>query len=122
MLSALTEGLAGVVDYAKLYRDVELSPRWAAAGVTSADVTLGYGASAAYFAYRWEEHSNGTISLTWGGEQTESVRLHLLLPAGIATPRQVVLGGASVQFNITTVESSLYLDAALPGNGHIDIR
>ena len=32
MLFALVEGLGGVVDASSLYRDVRLSPRWAAAG------------------------------------------------------------------------------------------
>jgi hypothetical protein len=122
MLSALTEGLAGVVDEGKLYREVELSPRWEAAEVGSAEVTLGYGASGAYFAYRWERRADGRISLTWGGEQTQGVRLHLLLPVGAPAPKGVVVDGVAVPFEVTRVESSLYLNVMLAGSGHVDIR
>lgn len=121
MLNALTEGLAGVVDTGKLYESVTLSPRWAVTGQKSAQVALSYGASGAYFAYDWRLRPDGSITLAWGGRQTRSVKLHMLLP-GDKTPREVLVGGAPVVFTISTVESSLYLDAALPGAGWLEVR
>jgi hypothetical protein len=121
MLSALTEGLAGVVDEGKLYREVKLSPRWVATGVRSAEVALGYGASGAYFAYRWERGMDGAMKLTWGGEETQAVRLHLILPEGASTPGQVLLNGAAIPFSVVRVEGSVYVDVGLPGSGMVEI-
>ncbi|HEY0068956.1 MAG TPA: hypothetical protein VGE04_03215 [Chloroflexia bacterium] len=121
MLNALTEGLAGVVDGGKLYEDVTLSPRWAATGQKSARVALPYGASGAYFAYDWQLRPDGSITLAWGGRQTDSVKLHMLLPGDIV-PGQMLVGGAPVAFSTSKVEGSLYLDAMLPGAGSLEVR
>ncbi len=123
MLDSLTEGLAGVVDNGKLYESVSLSPRWAVTDRHDAQVTLGYGASGAYFTYNWQFHEDKTMSLTWGGGQTRSVQLHLLLPAEMPTPRQAVLNEiTSLPISVVKVEQSYYLDVTLPGSGHLDIR
>lgn len=121
MLNALTEGLAGVVDTGKLYETVTLSPRWAVTGQKSARVALSYEASGAYFAYDWQLRPDGSMTLAWGGRQTRSVKLHMLLP-GDKAPSQVLVGGAPVAFTVSRVEGSLYLDAALPGVGSLDAR
>jgi hypothetical protein len=42
-VSALVEGLAGVVDESKQFRDVEISPRWYFADIESTNVKIGYG-------------------------------------------------------------------------------
>jgi hypothetical protein len=121
MLNALTEGLAGVEDEGKLYQHVLLSPKWSATDRTSARVTLGYGASGAYFAYTWQRNSDGSIMLTWGGRETSEVHLHMMLPAGFA-PKQPLLGGTSVSFHTVKIGDSSYLDATLPGIGQIIFR
>lgn len=121
MLNALTEGLAGVVDNGKLYQEVALSPRWSATEQKSAYVALSYGASGAYFAYDWQLRPDGSISLTWGGRETKSVHLYMLLP-GDMVPNQVLVGGAPVAFSTSRVEGSLYLDATLPGAGSLEVR
>ncbi len=120
MLNGLTEGLAGIVDTGKLYRQITLAPRWAATDRNTAQVALRYGASRAYFAYNWQRRPDKSLALTWGGAQTQTVRLHLLLPEGF-TPRQVLLNGASLPFTLSKVENSFYLDANLPGNGQLEI-
>ncbi len=122
MLSALTEGLAGVVDRGKLYEQVTLSPRWAATDRETARVALGYGASNAYFAYVWQRHPDNSLSLAWGGKQTREVKLHMLLPAELSTPHALLLNGREVAFTVTTVEDSRYLDVTLPGNGSVVIK
>lgn len=121
MLNALTEGLAGIEDSSKLYRDVTLSPRWAATDRADVSVALHYPASNAYFAYNLHLNPNGTISLAWGGKQTRLVSLHLMLPSGF-TPQQALLNGSPYSFTLTTVEGSHYLDAILPGLGKLDIK
>ncbi len=42
-ISALVEGLAGVVDKSVLFREVEISPRWYFAGVPKTTIDIGYG-------------------------------------------------------------------------------
>jgi len=60
-VAALVEGLAGVEDADCLFRRVALSPRWAAAGVAEARVTVRYAASEGYFAYRFRHDAEGEI-------------------------------------------------------------
>ena len=120
MLNALTEGLAGVVDNGKLYESVTLSPRWAATGQTSAQVALQYPAGDAYFAYEWQQRSDGSTVLSWGGLGTDTVKLHLLL-ASDTPPRQLLVNGTPVDFSTSKVEGSLYLDAGLPGVGSLEV-
>jgi hypothetical protein len=121
MLNALTEGLAGVVDTGKLYESVTLSPRWVATGQKSARVALSYGASGAYFAYDWQLRPDGSMTLAWGGRQTRSVKLHMLLP-GDKAPRHALVDGTPVAFTVSRVEGSLYLDMILPGIGSLEVR
>ncbi|MEO8287397.1 MAG: hypothetical protein ABI670_13310 [Chloroflexota bacterium] len=121
MLNALVEGLAGVVDSSKQYRDVTLAPRWAATDRKVVSAALHYEATGAYFAYNLRFHDDSTITLAWGGKRTEHVRLHLLLPANVS-PRQASLNGAPLAFTTSKVEGSTYLDATLPGLGQLEIR
>ena len=64
MLYALTEGLAGVTDIMKGFRNIKLSPRWAAAGVDEAEVMIDYPASGEYVKYNY--------SKTGGNDKTKS--------------------------------------------------
>ncbi len=121
MLNALLEGLAGVVDRFKLYREVHLAPAWAVTDRTRAKVTLGYGASGAYFSYTWQRNPDNTIQMAWGGQQTQTVQLHLLLPAGMAAPTRLTVNGQPVNFTLSTVENNAYLDAVLPGTGRLEV-
>ena len=121
MLNAMTDGLAGVVDSSKQYKDVTLSPRWGSTDRKDVTVALRYAATDAYFAYNLRFNPDNTISLAWGGRLTADVRLHLMLPAGFA-PKQVLLNGVPLPFTISRVEGSTYLDAVLPGLGRVEIR
>jgi hypothetical protein len=129
MLSAMTEGLAGVVDQGKLYREVLLAPRWAVEcglrdkGCYGRDYEVGleYPASGAYFAYRVRYETDGRIKLAWGGRETSSVRLHLMLPTG-TNPHILEVNGVEWEFNLSRVESTLYVDALLPGMGRLELR
>ncbi len=59
MLWALVEGLAGVVDDGRGFDQMTLSPRWLAAGVSDADVSVGYAASGRGAAYSFR-HRRGS--------------------------------------------------------------
>lgn len=80
MLYALTEGLAGVTDIMKGFRNIKLSPRWAAAGVDEAEVMIDYPASGEYVKYNYSK-TGGTINLKVEGSP-ESIELRLYIPDG----------------------------------------
>jgi hypothetical protein len=121
MLSAMTEGLAGAVDNDKLYRNVNLSPRWAATDRTNIGVALQYPASGAYVAYHLAFNPDKSISLAWGGRYTRTVKLHLLLPSGF-TPQQVIKNDSLLSFSVSTVEGSRYLDTVLDAAGQLVVK
>ncbi len=80
MAWALVEGLAGVVDRGRTFDSVRLSPRWEAAGIDSADVSVGYAASGASVRYRYRrDGSRITLEIEAAGAD---VQWHVLLPAG----------------------------------------
>ncbi len=120
MLYALVEGLAGVVDRGKLFRDLRLSPRWEAAGSDSAEIRCTYEASGSFFEYSYmHERSRKKIEMQMAGKS--NVRLHLLLPEG-ASARSVKVNRRSVRFVNTAVEESRYVDADLKVGGHLVVE
>ncbi|MDH7516156.1 MAG: hypothetical protein QHI48_09810 [Bacteroidota bacterium] len=80
MLSALVEGLAGVVDQDIMFRRVRLSPRWAATKCTEADVRIGYGPSGARIGYFYQ-HMKNRSWITLSIRAYSDVELRVLLPA-----------------------------------------
>ncbi len=111
MLYALVEGLAGVVDTAKLYRSVSLSPRWEAAGSDEASIRCTYDASGSWFEYDYShDRANKKIELEIAGKSAAA--LHLLLPAG-ARAKSVKVNRKSVRFQNTKIGNSPYVNAAL---------
>lgn len=107
MLYGFMEGLVGVQDRSKLMQDLTLCPRWNAAGITEAEVQVGYEASDAGFGYQYRESAEG-LKLTVQGAR-HNVRAHLLLPKG-ASVSQVKVGGKNLEFSQKSVEASPYVD------------
>jgi hypothetical protein len=114
MAWALVEGLAGVVDTGRTLDAVRLSPRWAAAEVDEADVSVGYAASAVSVRYAYRRERD-RVSLDVAGA-AGSVALHLLLPPGSAAAA-VTVDGAAVPFESVTIEHSGYVDAVVQPAG-----
>jgi hypothetical protein len=110
MAWALIEGLAGVVDRGRAFDAVALSPRWAAAGVTEADVSVGYAASGAGLSYEYrQEAARLTIDIRHPGGE---VACHVLLPADVrATGARV--DGRTMPHTDVQVEASRYVDVPL---------
>ena len=111
---ALMQGLAGVQDQATAFRRVRLSPRWPAAEVESACVTLRYPASRGYLAYRYHHDAAARcveITLTGSGDSGD---LRVLLPDGARGVRNVTLDGKPVDADTERVEESLYATLAVP--------
>lgn len=111
---ALVEGLAGVVDEAVAFERVCLAPRWPAAGVDKAEVTIHYPACNGYAAYHYHLDEAGkrlTLTFTGSGERA---RLRLLLPESAASVSSLTLDGAPAAYQMTSVERSCYLELDLP--------
>ena len=116
--SALFEGLAGVRDLASGLRAVEASPRWAAAGIRDARVSVVYPVTGACFCYslqRDDAIQRITLEFTGSGER---VAFHLLLPEGWQAV-SVQVNGTDGPFQAEVEDQSRYVDfsAALSGVG-----
>jgi hypothetical protein len=120
MLWALIEGLAGVVDDGCAFDRITLSPRWLAAGVREAEVSVGYAASGRSLGYSFR-HAGDRIDLEVDSEPADAT-FHVLLPAGSAV-RAVRQGTRDLPFRTSTVESSAYADfeARLDGQAELTI-
>jgi len=119
MLHALMTGLAGVQDRDRLFRRVRLCPRWPAAGVRRADVRTGYAASGAFFEYSIE-YGESSIRLEMSGRDAD-VEVHLLLPEG-GSADSVRAGGLALDFDVSRMEESIYLDFTTRGISRTEVR
>ena len=107
VMSALVEGLAGVVDKGQLFRNVELSPRWVAAQKQDVRVTISYGPSQKKVSYHFQ-HSprNRTINLSVSGD-TENCTVRMLLPKN-SNRVTAKINNKAVPAKIENVASSRY--------------
>jgi hypothetical protein len=112
VVAALLEGLAGVEDTGAGFRAVRLAPRWLAANVPSAEVTVRYPSSAGYCAYKCQTNDRG-LKMEFTGN-AESFEPQILLPAG-RKAQAVRLDGRPVTPHPRTIEASTYL--VLPQTG-----
>ncbi|GAB3953590.1 hypothetical protein GCM10028805_37600 [Spirosoma harenae] len=118
IMSAMIEGLAGVVDLGHSFEQVELAPRWLATGKNEADITIAYGPSGKFVHYDYQ-HSpqRKTIKLTIDGA-SKQYNLRQLLPAGKRLKRLTIDGKASAS-TLETVRNSQYvLVKDIPGGNH----
>jgi len=107
MLYAMIEGLAGVEDRLKLFRKVQLSPRWPAAGVNEAEVRLQYAASGSSFGYLYRSKEKEIVLEIEADEAV--VQFHILLPEGLSG-QSVKINNEKVDFINTVIEQSAYVD------------
>ncbi|KAB8141001.1 hypothetical protein F8S13_20990 [Chloroflexia bacterium SDU3-3] len=109
LLAALANGLAGVSDGASAFAHARIAPRWLAAEVGEAEVTVAYPASGGYVSYRYEhDMANRQILLLASGSGARA-SFHVLLPP-YAQRVSVVAGDADVPHTVTAVERSRYAD------------
>lgn len=108
MLYAFVEGLAGIIDTDHLFKKVRLSPRWTAANIKQANVSVVYGPSDAGIQYTYAQHPE-SLSLSITGES--HIDLHILLPESQQVS-SVTHNGQPLDFKHDTVENSRYVDAS----------
>ncbi|MEJ5369606.1 MAG: hypothetical protein WHT08_14905 [Bryobacteraceae bacterium] len=105
-VEALLEGLAGVRMLAPRMEEVEVCPRWPAAGIAQAQVTFHLAASDAYFSYRWRRDASG-IAIEYSGSGRRA-RFRVLLPQGFRV-REVLSAGKAIPHRIEQVDQSRYV-------------
>lgn len=119
MLAAYVEGLAGIVDTSKEFESITLSPRWPAANIHDAMVTLRYGASDGYVAYH-EVISDQeiTLTVTSGGSNVHS---HIMLPKDHVA-ENVLVNNKAIDFKNISLEQSAYADFDFKSFGVTSVR
>jgi hypothetical protein len=118
MAWALLEGLAGVVDRGRALDSIRLSPRWDAAGISDAEVSVGYAASGASLRYDYQRRRD-RISLEVQAAGAD-VEWHVLLPPGQRAIRARCDGRETAVEN-ARVEASPYADGACRVQGRVRI-
>jgi hypothetical protein len=113
-VSALVEGLAGVVDKGVQYSKVEISPRWYFAGVEKTNVTVGYGGNGhqVNYSYSFSQKTKKTEIITSGKFERFTVRVPF---PDKTNSGSVTLNGKKVKTLVEKVNNSRYL--VIEGSG-----
>ena len=119
--SALVEGLAGIIDKSSGFHEVEISPRWLAAGKTTADVTIAYGPSGNAVSYKYVfDEAKRKITLNTGGSFHNS-NVRILLPAKFGKVDAAV-NKSRHQLRIEKVNQSSYVViSGIEGKDNVEI-
>jgi len=107
MLYSLIEGLAGVEDMFKEFRNVRLSPRWLIDDIFNAEVNIKYCASNASFYYKYtckEDEIQLVID-----SHASNINCHILIPSGKKV-KKLVVDGKMQKFDDETIEKSNYVN------------
>jgi hypothetical protein len=112
--AALLEGLAGIEDTGAGFRSARVSPRWLAAGVDEAQVSVRYPASRGYVFYRYRQ-TDKTISLDCTSCADKTTLRVPLPPGGRAITG--ILNGKAVDLRKETAETTLYATVEVEGRG-----
>lgn len=114
-VSALVEGLAGVVDKSILFKSVEISPRWYFAGIERTSVNVGYGddGNQVSYSYEFNPKSNRAKISTEG--KFEHFTLRIPIPEKLKAASATV-NGKQVAVKVQQVNTSRY--AIVEGTGN----
>ena len=112
-MAALVEGLAGVKNEGLAFDRVKLSPRWPSADVDSVNVTVQFAASGGYVTYQYHHYpAEKVIEIKVTGSGNE-LQCHILLPQNCQGISSVFVDNQIVNFILTKIENSSYLDFKL---------
>lgn len=107
LLSAIDEGLAGIVDSGVQYDEIEFAPRFPVTGYKEARYITGYEKSGTVVDLRYVLADNGLRYRL--SSPASTVRAHIYIPAG-ADVGKVRLNGRTVPFRSVNVGDSGYVD------------
>jgi len=106
-VSALVEGLAGVVDKSILFQEVEISPRWYFAGVEKTSVTVGYGNDGNQVSYDFEfKPKSNHVKINTRGK-FDKFTLRIPIPEKMKSA-SASINGRNVNVTVDQVNQSQY--------------
>ena len=106
-VSALVEGLAGVVDKSILFQEVEISPRWYFAGVEKTSVTVGYGNDGNQVSYDFEfKPKSNQVKINTRGK-FDKFTLRVPIPEKMKSA-SASINGRNVKVTVDQVNQSQY--------------
>ena len=107
ILSAIEEGLAGIVDTGVCFDTMRFSPRWCVTPEKSVKYITGYSVSHTFVETQYEETPDALcFRLRCPSREIEC---HILLPEGFEA-KQVTVDGTSAAFRRLTAGGSVYVD------------
>ena len=110
LLSAVDEGLAGIVNAGFGYDEIAFSPRWPVTPYRELRYVTGYESVGRYVDCRYVQTEEGfRYHLR---SPAKKMSAHLLLPSG-KTPKTLRVNGAETSFTLSNVGESRYVDAAV---------
>jgi len=113
-VSALVEGLAGVIDKSIQFKEVEISPRWYFAGIEKTSVNIGYGNDGNQVSYTYLFNSkNNRVEIVTSGK-FESFTLRYPMPEKSKTASASINGK---RVNVTTEQVNQSRYAVVKGLG-----
>jgi hypothetical protein len=113
-VSALIEGLAGVVDKSILFKEVEISPRWYFTEVDKTSVTVGYGGDGNQVNYQYAyDRKNRQVDISTTGK-FDQFTLRVPFPENTSSA-MASINGKEVQVMVDQVNQSRY--AVMKGTG-----
>ncbi|MGE5449500.1 MAG: hypothetical protein ACM3PR_14155 [Bacteroidales bacterium] len=121
-VSALVEGLAGVVDKSILFKEVEISPRWYFTEIDKTSVTIGYGGDGSQVSYQYAfDRKNRQVNITTSGK-FDRFTLRVPFPQKTATATALI-NGKEVQVTVDQVNQSRYaVVKGLGSNNQVEVR
>ncbi len=119
LLSAVDEGLAGIVNAGFGYDEIAFSPRWPVTPYRELRYFTGYESAGRYVDCRYVQTEEGfRYHLR---SPAKKIRAHLLVPSG-KTPKSLRVNGTETPFALATVGGSRYVDVAVYVDAVVTLR
>lgn len=113
LLSAVDEGLAGIVDAGSLYQVIDFSPRFVVTPYTELRYITGYEVSEKYVDLRWILREEGMrFDLK---SPARKINAHILLPEGKKC-KKLYVNGEKKSYKLVRIAESCYIDFTAEGS------
>ncbi|MCM8785408.1 MAG: hypothetical protein NC827_04575 [Candidatus Omnitrophica bacterium] len=120
LLSAIIEGLCGIKDKIKLFEKVEISPRWETIYENNVFVSIKYGPSDGYIAYKYKrEKQKIIIDFTGSGNE---FYFNIMMPYRTKC-KKVIIDSKNVKFKMKNILKTFYVNFKIKNSkgGKIEI-
>ena len=118
MLYAFVEGLVGIQDKDKLFKRVRICPRWTAAGIEKAEVSVDYKSSGAFVKYIYSQTAE-KITIKLSGS-FEYIQLSLPVPVNYVAG-DLMIGGKKKKYLTSSINKSTYVTSDADVSGECEI-